>query len=80
MKPETRDLLIKSLDEGKPVIANCDFGFMLEVRGAKISVPPDGREIRGRAEAEHVRAVIAGWGAKLAAWDEKQAQEQGPAE
>ncbi|MCR9061707.1 MAG: hypothetical protein NXI02_30565 [Rhodobacteraceae bacterium] len=60
--------------EGKAVIANCNFGYMIRIEEledgrAKIECPINGHEIRGPAEADHVRKAIDGWSKRLAEYD-----------
>lgn len=60
--------------EGKAVIANCNIGFMIRIEELedgriKIECPINGHEIRGAAEADHVRQAINGWLKRLVEYD-----------
>ena len=68
---EKLEAVVLAIQEGRPVIANCTIGFMLRepISDGVLECSTEGRPIRGKAEAEHVRQVIASWGEALAAFD-----------
>lgn len=61
-------------DPNKPVLRRVVFGFMVGGRvddegWCRLEVPTEAPALRGPAEAEHVRKVIASWSARLAEYD-----------
>jgi hypothetical protein len=72
--------IARALLNGKSVCCQCHIGFMIGTEVAEsgllsLNVPSEGWPIRGKAEAEFVRAAISGWQKRL---DEYDAQDDTP--